>query len=166
MTDHDIIDRIDELVDDQLSRYPQRTGYDHNAAVQICPHCDDEWHGLPITKKMRKMRAHYCGCPQCVDQLAAYRSTEDDSPVWCPGSEFIGPWATPDQLKRIRKFSDISEMWPQLSNSLSEMFEQLRTQVTDLPRILEHLQKVLPAPSHEPPMWANNPTRTRRTRNR
>lgn len=27
-------------------------------------------------------------------------------------------------------------------------------------------QRALPRPSHQPPMWANNPTRTRRTRNR
>lgn len=103
MTDRDIIDRIDELVDDQLSRYPQRTGYDHNANVQTCPHCDEEWHGLPITVLMRDMRARFCGCHTCESELSEYRSADDTTPTWCPGSAFIGPWATPTQLERIRE---------------------------------------------------------------
>lgn len=103
MSDRDIVDRIDELVDEQLSRYDERTGYDYNVGIDKCPHCDGEWHGLPITERVREMRAYYCGCPACADQLDQYRVDEDDSPIWCPGSEFIGPWANPAQLRRIRE---------------------------------------------------------------
>lgn len=97
----DIIDEIGALVDEQLSRYDERSGYDYNVGIDKCPHCDGEWHGLPITERVREMRAYYCGCPACADQLDQYRVDEDDSPIWCPGSEFIGPWANPTQLRRI-----------------------------------------------------------------
>ncbi|WP_094980329.1 hypothetical protein [Rhodococcus pyridinivorans] len=107
----DIIDEIDALVDEQLSRYDERSGYDHNVGIDKCPHCDGEWHGLPITERVRAMRAYYCGCPACADQLDQYRVDEDDSPIWCPGSEFIGPWANPTQLRRIREGVTDSERW-------------------------------------------------------
>ncbi|UVT24957.1 hypothetical protein NXT08_22410 [Rhodococcus pyridinivorans] len=99
----DIIDEIGALVDEQLSRYDERSGYDYNVGIDKCPHCDGEWHGLPITERVREMRAYYCGCPACADQLDQYRVHEDDSPIWCPGSEFIGPWANQAQLRRIRE---------------------------------------------------------------
>lgn len=43
-------------------------------AVALCPHCEDEWHGLPITRRMRDM-AFYGH----VD--ADYRYADDGSEV-------------------------------------------------------------------------------------
>jgi len=48
-------------------------------AVALCPHCEDEWHGLPITRRMRDM-AFYGH----VD--ADYRYADDGSEVLCPGA--------------------------------------------------------------------------------
>jgi len=49
-----------------------------------CPHCERDLHGLPITQKIAKMwsRGQY-------DEQ--YSAAEDDSPVVCSGSDFIGP---------------------------------------------------------------------------
>lgn len=78
----DIIDRIGELVDDQLQQ--ERSGYDHNVNQEKCWHCGREWHGLPITERIAEMYAR-----RAYDE--AYSLAEDDSPVLCEGSAFIGP---------------------------------------------------------------------------
>lgn len=95
MSDRDIVDDIDALVDEQMAGYGDRSGYDHNVNQDRCWHCGEDWHGLAITEEMRRMR-------RWGEMDAGYRYAEDESPVWCPGSEFIGPWATPRQLGRIR----------------------------------------------------------------
>ncbi|SHU54488.1 hypothetical protein [Mycobacteroides abscessus] len=78
----DIIDAIDALVDEQLEQ--ERSGYDHNINQVNCPHCGRDWHGLPITQAIERMRA--------LGQYdEKYDATQDDSPILCPGSEFIGP---------------------------------------------------------------------------
>lgn len=114
MSERDIIDDIDALVDAQLEQ--EASGYDHNINQARCPHCGDDWHGLKITKRMQSMRsarAYVCGCgsADCFDanrlaeleeELSSYRYAEDDSDVICPGSEFIGPWATKWQIANMR----------------------------------------------------------------
>jgi hypothetical protein len=80
----DICDRIDELVNDQLANYPQRSGYDFPVNRDECPHCFREWHGLKITRRMEEMRWR-----GRFDE--SYRYSDDDSEVICEGSEFIGP---------------------------------------------------------------------------
>ncbi|GAA3175879.1 hypothetical protein [Rhodococcus baikonurensis] len=91
----DIIDEIDALVDEQLSGYHDRSGYDYNVNQQTCWHCGREWHGLQITTRMEGMRrVHW------YDEN--YRFAEDDSQILCPGSHFIGPWATKSQIAWIR----------------------------------------------------------------
>lgn len=92
----DIIDEIDALVDEQLSGYSERSGYDYNVNLQTCWHCGREWHGLQITTRMEGMRR-----VRWYDEN--YRHAEDDSQILCPGSHFIGPWATRSQLAWIRK---------------------------------------------------------------
>jgi hypothetical protein len=84
----DIVDRIDELVNDQLANYDNRSGYDHNINEQACPHCGREWHGLKITARIESMRI-----TRCYDE--GYRYADDDSEVLCEGSEFIGPMKYP-----------------------------------------------------------------------
>lgn len=76
----DIISEIDQLIDSQIdageavrkNQYPK------------CHHCGDDWHGLPITQRMREMRLN-----GVFDE--SYRFADDDSAVLCPGSDFIGP---------------------------------------------------------------------------
>lgn len=84
----DIVDQIDELVNDQLANYGNRSGYDHNVNQELCWHCGRDWHGLKITARIEQMRArgHY-------DE--DYRYADDDSEVLCEGSEFIGPMKYP-----------------------------------------------------------------------
>lgn len=78
----DIIDAIDALVDEQLEQ--ERSGYDHNINQTECPHCGREWHGLPITQAIERMRA-------VGEYDEDYDATQDNSPILCNGSEFIGP---------------------------------------------------------------------------
>lgn len=80
----DIIDRIDELVDEQLDNYRDRSGYDHNVGQDTCWHCGRHWHGLAITEAIDRMY-------QIGRYEPEYIHADDNSPVLCPGSEFIGP---------------------------------------------------------------------------
>ncbi len=86
----DIVDEIDALVDWQLSKYSDRSGYDHNVNQAKCPHewCDADFHGLPITRRMHTMRLMGRVDPD-------YRYGEDTSPVLCPGSTFDGEFEPP-----------------------------------------------------------------------
>lgn len=81
----DIIDKIDQLIDQQLDAGEPRTGYDYgDPAFPKCPHCQRDWHGLRITERMERMRWR-----NSYDEDYSY--AEDDSRVLCPGSDFIGP---------------------------------------------------------------------------
>lgn len=84
-TSNDIIDRIDELVDEQLEDGEHISDYltgDHT--YPRCPHCGRHWHGLRITERIATMYSwgHYDN---------DYTVADDDSPVVCEGSDFIGP---------------------------------------------------------------------------
>lgn len=81
----DIVDRIAELVDEQLAGGEPRTGYDYgDPTFPRCGHCDRHWHGLPITAKIAQMYAW-------GEFDEDYRADNDDSRVLCRGSDFIGP---------------------------------------------------------------------------
>ena len=84
MSDIDIIDQIDALVDEQLANFDNRSGYDHSVNQERC-RCGRDWHGLPITKRMDGMRSFGEFDP-------GYVYAEDDSPVMCVGSNTPGPW--------------------------------------------------------------------------
>lgn len=89
MTDPDIIDRIDALVDEQLAEGEHASDYltgDHK--YPRCPHCGRHWHGLPITERIATMYDIGRIDPE-------YTLAEDDSPVVCEGSDFIGPQRAP-----------------------------------------------------------------------
>ncbi|MFC4128971.1 hypothetical protein [Nocardia rhizosphaerae] len=90
MTDRDIVDAIDELVDWQMSQYENRSGYDRNVNQVTCPHvwCDADWHGLAITRRMQQMRRRGLVDPE-------YVYADDDSEVLCPGSDFDGEFTPP-----------------------------------------------------------------------
>lgn len=98
MTDatRSLLDRIDAIVDEQLDGGEPETGYDFDDPdFPECSHCNRDWHGLAITERIERMR-------QYGTFDANYKYAEDDSPVLCPGSDFIGPWATPHQIKSMR----------------------------------------------------------------
>lgn len=77
-----IIDRIDELVEQQLQQ--EASGYDHNINQEKCWHCGRDWHGLPVTQRIADMYSR-----RTFDE--DYRLADDDSPVLCEGSDLIGP---------------------------------------------------------------------------
>lgn len=106
----DIVDVIDELVDEQLSNYSNRSGYDHNVNQEKCWHCGEEWHGLAITSRMKQMRIQ-----GHIDE--GYRYDQDESEVICPGSTFIGP--LPSRRNRLIGASGLM--------SPEEIRERLRT---------------------------------------
>lgn len=95
-SEQSLLDRIDALVDEQLDGGEPETGYDFDDPdFPGCPHCNRDWHGLAITERIERMRQY-----GMFD--VNYKYAEDDSPVLCPGSDFIGPWATPHQIKSMR----------------------------------------------------------------
>ncbi|WP_433678048.1 hypothetical protein [Nocardia sp. CA-119907] len=83
--DRALVDEIDALVDEQLAATPD------NGRPEMCPHCHDEWHSLPIRKTLLMIRQLYCGCEDCDRILDAYDYASDTSPIICPGSTFHGP---------------------------------------------------------------------------
>lgn len=101
-----VLDDIDALVDNQLENYDNRSGYDHNVNQVGCPHCHRDWHGLAITERIEQMRHRGEMDPD-------YRYSEDDSPVYCPGSGFIGPMADPCQLAWMRADTETQARYPQ-----------------------------------------------------
>lgn len=118
----DIIDEIDALVDEQLGGYSERSSYDYNVNQDRCGHCHREWHGLKITERIESMAAH-------VAYDEGYRYADDDSEVLCPGSSFIGPWATKRQVQAIRTAQLVggSPSAPYTLDSLMRMRSELRT---------------------------------------
>lgn len=81
----DIIDEIDQLVDEQMAGGEPIGGYDYgNPDYPKCPHCDRDFHGIPLTERILDMR-HRTGWDE------NYRVDTDESPIVCEGSLFIGP---------------------------------------------------------------------------
>ncbi|OZE39088.1 hypothetical protein CH278_02045 [Rhodococcus sp. 05-2254-5] len=140
----DIIADIDALIDEQLEAGEPLNGYDYDDPQHPkCPHCVRDWHGLAITVRIEQLRDDWqraqssglglsplhCNCMWCQETfgqsdsitleeatkaLDEYRYATDDSEVICPGSDFIGPWATPWQLKKIREGWPIESPWSSL----------------------------------------------------
>lgn len=79
-----LVDEIDRLVDESLAGYGERSGYDYNLAEPICPHCGRDWHGIELTVEIARMYG-----TGIYDD--SYRADQDDSPIVCRGSDFIGP---------------------------------------------------------------------------
>ncbi|WP_032376685.1 hypothetical protein [Rhodococcoides fascians] len=88
-----VLDDIDALVDEQMSQFDRRTGYDHNnrSTVPKC-RCGEDFHGLPITQTMQSMRLSGYMDP-------GYVYADDDSRIMCPGTEVEGPlWREPSRF--------------------------------------------------------------------
>ena len=178
----DIIDEIDALVDEQLRQEP--SGYDHNINQAQCWHCGRDFHGLAITERMERMRVMYRMTGALDEELVEYRYDEDESPVLCPGSRFIGPrapfdmsgWESLGYIDNTEgpTFSpDYAEGGPasdlRFGWSLSGP-ARWTIEVGDQPepepesRFDDNGRIRPPRPSTTPPMWANDVTRSRRRR--
>lgn len=95
-----VLDDIDLLVEDSMRDGEPRVGYSYgDPTFPECPnpYCEEPWHGLAITARMRWMRWR-----GVVDGDYAYRA--DDSPVLCPGSLHTGEWPLPPA-----EFEDLDE---------------------------------------------------------
>lgn len=104
MTDDESKD-IDELVDDRIAcgAWTALDRFSGAGEYPRCPHCNREWHGLPIinrSAKMQKRRDLVDGC-----------GTEaDDTHVLCQGSDYIGPM--PFEHRPSAAFQ-LPEWWPE-----------------------------------------------------
>ncbi|QOH55233.1 hypothetical protein [Rhodococcus rhodochrous] len=104
--EQNVVDAIDALVDEQMAGGEPIGGFDYyDPEFPRCPHCRRHWHGLAITTRIEEMAAR-----EVMDE--DYRYSEDDSPVLCPGSEFIGPAATPEQLHWMRLDDNTKRKFP------------------------------------------------------
>lgn len=84
--EQDVIDAIGDLVDEQLSGYSQRSGYDYNVNQDKCAVCGREWHGLALG-----------GCPGpygTPEQKTAYRNTGNPSYGQRRNQQGIGMYQT------------------------------------------------------------------------
>lgn len=115
-----VLDDIDALVDASLEGGEPVGGYDHgDPDFPRCGHCDRAWHGLPLTERVAAMYAE-----GCYDE--DYRVADDDSPVICPGSDFIGPvplskWTEKRLRGWLDEFEDALNRPPVASRSSSSL---------------------------------------------
>jgi hypothetical protein len=125
LTPVDICDQIDELVNDQLANYPQRSGYDFPVNQEKCGHCGREWHGLKITERMEEMRRL-----RRFDE--SYRYADDDSEVLCEGSEFIGPMKCSGRVMTEHEIRQLSQRFGVvLEASYVQIFRSMSTEVVE-----------------------------------
>lgn len=105
---NDIID----LIDSQLEEGEAVGGYDYgDPGFPNCPHCGRDWHGLPLTAQVGLMY-------DVGFYFEDYSAAEDDSPIVCRGSDFIGPM--PDEhrvAEAIWDYLTVYTMYPLLSQS-------------------------------------------------
>ena len=97
----DIVNAIDALIEEQLAQGEPERGFDAgDPDFPSCPHCDRDWHGFPLTERVAGM---YC----CGLFDEGYSVKDDESPVVCPGSNFIGPVKAEAVAYRPFAFMDI-----------------------------------------------------------
>jgi hypothetical protein len=95
MSERNIVDEIDALVDESLARGDQSDEYHGHQWRENhpCPWCVEGYHYLPITQQMWRMRQGSYAQDEFGYGIVDpdYRFEDDDSPILCPGSEFHGP---------------------------------------------------------------------------
>lgn len=176
----DVIDRIDELVTESLSKpWDQISGYDNDINQESCGHCGRAWHGLPLGVCPG---ATFIGPrrPTALEQEsinAGCQWPNDNPPPPYEHAEAVAlgtiagaPWQVPD-------LADVfdPEPWRVFGGTVRRAMEPINEsigvlQVTrwlapDEPEPPTPQQRALPRPSSTPPMWAHQPNQRRR-RNR
>lgn len=111
MTD-DLLERIDAL-----------------AADEKCPHCDRQWHELPLTRDVAAM--FDMGRLDSSSFLHA-----DQSPIVCDGSRFIGPRRPPTTFSYTGQWSAMGTVleWPKFDafDAITAAWQNLHTQMTQV----------------------------------
>lgn len=141
-----VIDEIDRLVDAQLKQ--EASGYDHNINQPECWHCGRPEHHLKITERIEQMRAqrHY-------DET--YRASEDNSPVLCPGSDFIGPMPPPKRITTVHVGQRTPGEW------LNRVIDILAAIGVELPQLMPELSALGYIPPTRERWWRIQVRRSR-----
>ena len=138
MTNTDIVDVIDALVDEQMAGGEPRRGYAYgDPTYPRCGHCNRHWHGLPITQRIAAMYAR-----GRFDEK--YLTVDDTSAVLCQGSDFIGPMpaeesATPVSPFSISRSSTYGFLGLDDMDSVEEIAETLQVWMRDNPDEFQEL---------------------------
>jgi hypothetical protein len=155
VTDADIIDRIDELVDEQLSGGEPRTGYNYgDPTYPRCWHCGRHWHGLPITQRIADMYA-------LGEYDETYSLDRDNTEVICPGSDFIGPMPAPrgahtPVTAALLRHGDVVFRMVIDTEAMQENMRRWREQAEAMTRSLMAMARIewtLPADTFDPSPW-------------
>lgn len=97
----DLLGDIDSLIAENLEQGERDEAFQANP--DPCGHCQQMWHGLPITRRMVEMREEYQSRMEDLYEAGEevdyahwsmpedYSYAEDDSHVFCPGSDVEGP---------------------------------------------------------------------------
>ena len=97
----DLLGDIDSLIAENLEQGERGEAFQENP--DPCGHCQQMWHGLPITRRMVEMREEYQSRMEDLYEAGEevdyahwvmpddYSYADDDSHVFCPGSDVEGP---------------------------------------------------------------------------
>lgn len=129
-----ILDEIDNLVDESLERGDQ-SGTFRGERYDKCTLCGDDYHFLAITTRLVQMRHGSYGFDEFNQGIVDpdYRYQDDDSPIVCPGSNYLGPpvgdreWAWYLLRKRGRRPSPRSHPASPPTSSSDPRPRRLRT---------------------------------------
>lgn len=94
-----VIDAIDQLVNDQMANYHNRSGYDHNVNQETCTLCGGTWHGIKWAPTGRQWlddtSRRSIGCPGAhatgPQRIRFRRSQRQPRLGIKPGALWIGP---------------------------------------------------------------------------
>ncbi|WP_395704640.1 hypothetical protein [Rhodococcus ruber] len=188
----DIMDQIDALIDEQLSEGEPIGGFDYDDPdYPKCPHCYRDWHGLAITARIEQMRRYgsydedysyadddsevLCPGSTFIGPMPHPQGYDDGSPL-PPSRPF-------PQGESVGLFQFCHPTWQVSIHRRLTPGEAILTQARCREIVVDYLSliarteepktgsrnvqdRALPRPSATPPMWAHDPTRTRRIRNR
>jgi hypothetical protein len=125
-------DDIIQEIDNQLEAGEQYI------SEEQCPHCCWPWHGLPLTARILEMfgKGEY-------DEN--YRVDTDDSPVVCPGSDFIGPIANWSLMGIVEEALDLRDQQidEAFAARLHQINEGLDEEIAALDRKIARMDKIL-----------------------
>jgi hypothetical protein len=164
-----VLAAIDALIDDQMAAGEPKVGFDFGDPLFPQCRCGNGWHGLPawgcpgadsegplIARSVPRPR---CRCGQVE---------HDDRSMGCPGTDVEGPW---DATWLPRSLDPVMAV---LRETFAEIGRAFTAAMKSLESAFPHLQETARPPGaaprpgvrQVPPMWAVDPTRSRRRRTR